>query len=226
MGTGNDFPIETRVASTRQDKTQLNENDSAKTSVRVSVMLLTHVLVGPLTPVFTTFIPVDISVLQSDPLMRSLGDRSSVIRSCQAHHQDILLRAGIGGMPLHPNTNLGDRVRRTFLENRPSTPAERIGHPLFLAKGVWHRRLDDCLGIALGVTNPVREVSTRQENFLSSVRVAAIFSFNLSGCHALNCTVFAGTRGDGDKEVAIRLSRSAAKLTLRYPMSGNLIECK
>lgn len=70
------------------------------------------------------------------------------------------------------------------------------------------------------------EVSTRQENFLSSVRVAAIFSFNLSGFHALNCAVFTGTRGDGDKEVAIRLIALSHKLTLGCPMSRNLIESK
>lgn len=79
MGSGDDFTVKTRVASTRQDKIQLNEDDSAKTSVRVSVILLTHVLVGPLTPAFTAFIPVDIRTLQSVPLMCSLGDRSILL---------------------------------------------------------------------------------------------------------------------------------------------------
>ena len=40
MNSGSDFPIETRVASTRQDKIQLSEVDDAETSARVSDTLL------------------------------------------------------------------------------------------------------------------------------------------------------------------------------------------
>jgi hypothetical protein len=57
---GNDFPAETRVASTRQDKIQLSEDDGARASARVSVTLLTHVLVGLLPAVFAIFMSVGI----------------------------------------------------------------------------------------------------------------------------------------------------------------------
>lgn len=71
------YQSRTRVTSTRQDKIQLNQVDSTKTSARVNVTLLTHVLVGLLTALFAIFTSVlTFSTLASNPLMYSLGDRS------------------------------------------------------------------------------------------------------------------------------------------------------
>ena len=86
---GDVLPIKKQVASTRQDKIQFREVDGAKTSARVSVVLLTHVLVGLLTQVFAISTLVDISALQSNPLMYPLGDHSMRLPYFfgRAHHQ-------------------------------------------------------------------------------------------------------------------------------------------
>lgn len=71
------YQSRTRVTSTRQDKIQLNQVASTKTSARVNVTLLTHVLVGLLTALFAIFVSVlAFSALVSNSSMYSLGDRS------------------------------------------------------------------------------------------------------------------------------------------------------
>ena len=62
LGPEYDFSAKKQpVASTRQDKIQLNEVASAKTSARVSVTLLVHVLLGLLIALFV--ISIFMSVL-------------------------------------------------------------------------------------------------------------------------------------------------------------------
>ena len=145
------------VASTRQDKIQLSEVASAKTSARVSVTLLAHVLLGLLIALFVISIFMSVLVfseLLSKSLMCLLGDRPALlpqfvrVGAAQKRirintHVWLQIKAKTSCFgdtsPLHPNINRRGRIIKRTLPGRSARSVRRKDITSIVRLKGWHR---------------------------------------------------------------------------------------